>query len=62
MPDKEFKSLLLKLITDLKGIQKTLEWRKSIQDLDEKVRTMDEKFIRDLRFWKKMNKNIGNEW
>lgn len=50
MPNKEFKSLLIKMISDFKQyLSKQLnEVKKSFQDLDKKVINTDEKFSKDI--------------
>jgi DNA-binding ferritin-like protein len=60
--DKEFRSLLLKMINDLKEDSKKQinEVRKSSQDLDKKVSNMEEKFIKEMEIMKK-SRNVRNE-
>jgi uncharacterized protein Yka (UPF0111/DUF47 family) len=55
MPEREFKSLLLKMINDLKedSNEQINEIRKSIQDLEKKVNNMEGKFNKEIKTMKK---------
>jgi peptidoglycan hydrolase CwlO-like protein len=52
--EREFRSLLLKMISDLKedSNKQISEIRKSIQNLDKKVRNMEEKFSKEMEIMK----------
>jgi hypothetical protein len=56
--DKEFKSLICKMINDFKedSTNTVNEERKLIQYLDEKVSNMDEKFSEEIEILKKKTK------
>jgi hypothetical protein len=55
MSEREFRRLLLQMITDLKedSNKQIDETRKSIQDLDKKVSNMEEKFSNEMEIMKK---------
>jgi hypothetical protein len=56
LPDTEFRSLMLKGISDLKAdSNKQISGvRKSIQDVDKKVSNMDEKFSKEIEIMEKI--------
>jgi hypothetical protein len=56
MLDKEFKSLV-----SMTSNKQMKEVRKPIQDLDENVSKMDEKFSKVIKILKRKNGNVGNE-
>jgi hypothetical protein len=58
MVDEEFKSLILKLISDLKedSNKQMTEVKNSIQDLDEKLDNLDKKFSKEIEILKKKTK------